>query len=886
MPQKHTALFILPSLLFLGGAVALLAYGVFIYKSLPRLTTLKDYHPPLTSLVLDRKGVKVGEFFEERRVLVPYQDFPPCLMQAFIAAEDGQFFQHRGLNIKAIFRAFLANLKAGRKVQGGSTITQQVARSLMLSSEKTYTRKLKEALLSLQMEKRLSKEEILYLYLNQIYLGQGAYGVGMAARTYFKKDVKNLSLKECALLAGLTQAPSRFSPIYNPKKAKQRQIYVLNRMAEEDYITEEEKASALQSPLTVYTKEQSHQKAPYYLEALNKILQKKLGGDILKKGGLSIHTAMDFDLQLLARKTLREGLKALSKRRGFPGPLMHLKSPEEIQSFLTQQTKEQSPVPVFYTLQPAGEAQAQTPILKEKYFPKEDVKAVVSEVFEEGLMVRLPFEQTGFIPKENMNWALKSQHFRPDLKLANVLKPGDVIWVKALSPFSPEEAKKLKKIKFTSPPHLLLSLEQKPVVEGALVAFDQKTGDIVALVGGYDFNRSQFNRVYQAKRSTGSVFKPIVYTAALDGGFHPASVITDAPLVYNEEEAEEQTPKPLSENTPSPQGFEEEEDTKPAEEEVKKWKPGNYGRHFSGDILLRNALIRSINIPTVKLIESLSIPWVLDYARRLGIFSPLNPDYTLALGSSSVTLYEITKVFSVFGRLGKSIHPLLIRQVLSPEGQAVLSSLSMDEYFSDQIHPFQEEMEARRQKFLSQPTPAFEEIPSQKPSAPPFFFKEEDQLISEKTAFLISSLLRAAIKEPGGTGFSARDLKWPVAGKTGTTNNYHDGWFVGYSSGLVVGVWVGFDNEQSLGQGESGARAALPVWKAFMESAHKDQDPEDFKVPEGIVFTRIDNQTGGLVSPSSKQVVVQAFVEGSQPQEAEEEEIKTLQDQDFLREGL
>ena len=919
MLKKYTVVVVFVSV-FLSLLFTGMVYMFFLLKNLPQLATLKDYAPPLTSVVLDRQGRQVGEFFKERRVLTEYERFPEGLKQAFVAAEDGSFFEHGGLNVKAIFRALLVNIREGRKVQGGSTITQQVARSLMLSSEKTYTRKLREAVLAVRMESRLSKEEILYLYLNQIYLGQGAYGVGMAARAYFEKSVEELTLPECALLAGLTQAPSRFSPLHNPKRAKERQVYVLGRMQEEGYITREQAHQATQQPLKIYRRKKTHQKAPYYLETLRQLLVQQLGEDVFEKGGLEIHTAMDFDFQQAARRHLRKGLKELDKRRGFRGPVKNLSTEEEVQAFLKRSSERfKKPGERFYILSALGLREEQDPSPPGGKDQKEGGKifvpplgagfeALVSGVFEEG--VKLQLSQgglEGFVPVESMDWALKPKPGEGTLpqKPSQILKTGDVVEVQVLKKLSLEEdlthpspllREELSSVSF------LLALDQEPEVEGAVLALDQKTGDIVALVGGYDFNRSQFNRVYQALRSTGSVFKPVVYTAALDGGFTPASVITDSPLVYSEDEAGERKPSLAKKEggqallSSADQGA----DLKPSvaseegdegEQSQKKWKPGNYGRHFSGDILLRNALIRSINIPTVKLIENLSIDWVLDYARRLGIFSPLNPDYTLALGSSSVTLYEMTKVFSVLGRGGKNIKPLLLHRVEQSvggreESAELLSSLSLDVHFQDQIQPLKEQMHSRWEQFLSEPVLPFDEVPAKKPELPPFFFKDEGQLISEKTAFLITTLLRAAIEEPGGTGYGARDLKWPVAGKTGTTNNYYDAWFIGYSPRLVFGVWVGFDNEQSLGRGETGARAALPIWKGFMEETHKDQEPEDFKVPAGIVFTRMDNETGSLVTPTSQKVVVQAFVEGTQPRPEEEEEITTLQDQDFLREGL
>ena len=887
-------------------------YFFFLIRGLPSVENLKNYKPPLISTVFDRKGHKVGEFFKERRTLTPYSQFSPLLVQAFVAAEDGRFFEHKGLNLKAIFRAFLANLKAGRKVQGGSTITQQVARSLLLSSEKTYKRKIKEAVLALRMEKHLSKEDILYLYLNQIYLGHGAYGVGMAAEIYFRKKVSDLNLAECSLLAGLPQAPSRFSPIYNPEKAKERQIYVLQRMVEEAYIDTEQASQVSKTYLKVFLRGKYHEKAPYYLETLRQSLLQKIDERLLLTGGLTIKTAMDLSFQEVAKKHLQEGLRNLDKRQGFRGPLAQLEKEDAILDFFKKEERK--------LIEKRREFRLIKPVVKEQIDMGEGkeseeghlkgirrgeiLKALVREISDESkkVLVQLPFDSAGVIPLKAMKWARK-----PDSKLnfkffslekpSLALKKGVIILVKVEAQMESEEDKKqffdssfqtvffknFTNQNFLEKKLFFLSLEQEPLVEGALIAFDQKTEDIVALVGGYDFHRSQFNRTYQAARQTGSVFKPLVYLAALDKGFTPVTLITDAPVVYEEEAADL-----LLKNKQKEKEEETTEDSRSNknEKEQSKWKPDNYGRRFSGDILFRNALIRSMNVPTVKIIEDVGIQWVSDYTRRLGVFGSLNPDYTLALGSSSVTLYEMTKVFSVLGRQGKRITPLLLHEVLDPNQEKLLDSLSLDERFIEQMQAWNQTMEEKREQFLNeQKLRKKEEEQKDKITSLPFFFSDADQLISEKTAFIMTTLLSAVIREPQGTGGAAREMDWPIAGKTGTTNGYYDAWFIGYSPQIAVGVWVGFDDEKSLGQGETGARAALPIWLGFMKEVHnKALEKEEFKIPEGIVFTHIDNETGSLVSTQSSQIVRQAFIEGTQPQADTEESEE--EDQDFLREDF
>ena len=927
------------SLIFVCGL-----YVFFLIKKLPSVQHLKAYHPPLLSVVLDRKGQKVGEFFKERRFLVPYQEFPEVLIHAFVSAEDGHFFEHKGLNVKAIFRAFLANLRAGKKVQGGSTITQQVARSLLLSSKKTYKRKFKEAILALRIEKHFSKQEILYLYLNQIYLGHGAYGVGMAGEIYFRKKAQDLSLAESAMLAGLPQAPSRFSPIYNSKKAKERQIYTLNRMVEENYIDQQTATTTGAQPLKVFLREKYHEKAPYYMETLRQSLLQKIEETQLLTGGLTIKSAMELSLQKMGRESLKTGLRDLDKRQGWRGRLQNIQKEEDIKLFFEQKEKalveKRREFRIIMPLNPTT-ITANQKNTEEKELrtikTKEIIHALVREVNDQNkkVLLELPFKNYGLLPLENMKWARTpdpstSSRFFSLKKPSVALKKGDVVLVQVEKEIEKEECIKTTNWQYTKKHKIpfmpkqknslqvehietthsksktlwqkktpincgfWLSLEQEPLVEGALIAFDQKTGDIMALVGGYDFERSQFNRAYQATRQTGSVFKPLVYLSALDKGWTPATIITDTPVVYEKESAEENQ----RENQNQENNMEIEE-----EEENKTWKPDNYGRRFSGDILFRNALIRSMNVPTVKIIESVGIPWVKSYAKRLGIFSPLNPDYTLALGSSSVTLYEMTKAFAIIGRLGKTIKPLLLHEVIDTKNHRLLGTLSLDERFAEQRADYEQSIEEKRKEFLAfkntnkdinvptftgqdKNTKDTDTDKKRTKNKISFFFADPEQLISKQNAFIMTTLLQAVIQDPHGTGGRAREMDWPLAGKTGTTNGYYDSWFIGFSPQMAVGVWVGFDDEKSLGHGETGARSALPIWLDFMQKAHLDMEKEDFEIPEGIVWTHIDNKTGKWVSSVSTDIVQQAFIEGTQPQEEEESPDETIEDQKFLREDF
>ncbi|MCB0406878.1 MAG: transglycosylase domain-containing protein, partial [Bdellovibrionales bacterium] len=685
---------------------------------LPQIITVDDYRPLLVSEVYDRNGVKIGEFFREKRILAPYEQIPEHLVQAFISAEDSSFFEHDGLNFIAIFRAMVANIRAGRKVQGGSTITQQVARSLLLSSEKTYTRKIKEAVLARRMEDHLSKKEIMYLYLNQIYLGQGAYGVGAAAEIYFRKPVQELTVAESALLAGLPQAPSRYSPIYNPSSAKARQRYVLTRMAEEGYITQADAETNINTPLQVYVRKNYKEEAPYFIETVRQLLVEKLGEVEVLDKGIKVYTGLDINKQREAQLQVQNSLRDLDKRQGFRGPTNNIIDAEEVAKFLLDTRDklldELSPVRV---IQPDGSIDDKGPLnltgknengetlpsLPDYVNIDQIIDGVVTDVNDEWGLVTVRFaEGKGLIDIESMEWARKpdpkksSQWDKID-KPSLALKKGDIIQVRPIAKtFRSSRVDKMlselkqKKGKNYERPETLpefdefaeLLLEQEPVAQGSLISFDQNTEDVLAMVGGYDFEKSEFNRTLQAARQTGSAFKAIVYASAMDKNYTPATPILDAPVVFEEEK----------------QVDEGQENVDP---EITKWKPSNHGKKFSGEVLFRNALIKSMNIPTVKIIEDIGVDWVEQYARRLDIFSPLNHDFTLALGSSGVTLYEMTKAFSIFGRLGKALHPILIQKVENNSGQQIHDKITLDERFAKELTPLHEEFEKKRQAILA-----------------------------------------------------------------------------------------------------------------------------------------------------------------------------------------
>jgi penicillin-binding protein 1A len=639
----------LVALLLTGAGMAF--YFTFIYD-LPRLTTLKDYKPFTLTEVYSEDGVLIGEFSTERRIVVPLSQMPRLLVKAFVAAEDARFYTHRGVDYWRIIGAAFRNIEALDVVQGGSTITQQIAKSFFLTPEKSFIRKIKELILARRIEQYLTKNEILFLYLNQIYLGEGAYGVAAAAQTYFGKPVQNLSLAECAILAGLPPSPNNLSPLRHPQKARERQLYVLNRMLERQMILPEQAKKAMDEEIRLKPKGlKTHIEAPYILEQVRQHVEQKYGTEMLYRGGLKIYTTINSKLQQAAQNAVRKGLEAYEAR----------------------------------------EKKAEDP----------------------------------------------------------------------------------------------------DKVQGAMIALDPQTGYILAMVGGRDFASSQFNRAIQARRQAGSAFKPIVYAAALDKGFTPATLIVDEPFVY---------------------------DDMPGKE---PWEPQNFDREFWGPITLRKALTFSRNVVTVKIAQSIGPRYLIDYARNLGIRSKLEPNLSLGLGAANVSLLELTRAYGVFAAQGYRAEPILISRIVDKDGN-----------------------------ILEEPDPS------------------AVQVISPQTSFLLTSLLQSVIRE--GTGQGAKKLGRPAAGKTGTTNDTRDAWFIGYiPQGLVAGAWVGYDIERPLGTHETGAVAALPIWLEFMKEAVKGKPVQNFKVPDGIVFVKIDAATGEPVGnlrwAKSGKTIFECFLEGTEP---------------------
>ncbi|MGW8301965.1 MAG: penicillin-binding protein 1A, partial [Desulfobacterales bacterium] len=761
-------LFVLGFFVALLGAVAAVGVYFYISKDLPRIKSLTEYHPSIITNVYSDDGRKIAEFFKERRIIKPLDEMPAALINAFIAAEDSRFYKHKGIDFYSIVRAFFKNLEAGTIVQGGSTITQQVTKSFLLTPERSYTRKLKEAILAYRIDKAFNKDEILYLYLNQIYLGHGAYGVEAAAENYFGKTVKDLNLAECAILAGLPQAPSKYSPFKYPERAKQRQIYTLNRMVDEGFISNIQATEAINTVVEIKPRRNWYiEEIPYYTEQVRRYVEEKYGRDVLYTQGLEIYTAASIEMQKIAREEVEKGLYELDKRQGFRGPLKIL-APEEIETFSRTIQSELDD----NSLQ-AGQI----------------IKGVVVKVDDKNKTVTVRIGNfLGQIALEDMAWARK-----PDLEVAyyetkvkhpsEALAAGDVILVKV------KEKKEDSDL-------WQLALEQEPVAQAALLCLEAETGFIKAMVGGRDFRNSQFHRALQSRRQPGSAFKPIIYAAALDKHFDdepdrfytPASVIIDSPIVFEDQERD----------------F--------------TWKPKNYKERFFGPTLMRDALAKSRNVVTIKILHDIGIDYAIEYARKLGITSDLAKDLSIALGSSGVSLLELTKAYSVFANQGYLVEPVFITKIVDREGNVL------------------------------------------EEAAP-----ERIKVIEKTTAYLMTHMLEGVVKY--GTGWRVKALNRPVAGKTGTTNNLFDAWFMGYTPQYITGTWVGFDNEAPLGKSETGSRAASPIWLGFMKRVLEDKPPKIFEVPEGIVFTKIDAETGLLPIPESKETVFVSFKEGTEPTE-------------------
>ncbi len=760
MATQRRRMGVVGRILIWGTVAGLLAVGIagfVLYREidaeLPPVDQILHYKPPVTTRIYGDDGTLIGEFYVERRYLVPLDQIPPHVRLAFLAAEDAEFYRHRGIDPTGIARALFTNVIRHQVVQGGSTITQQVVKTLLLTPERSYERKLKEVLLALRLETKLSKDDILYLYLNQIYFGAGAYGVAAAAREFFDADLEDLTLAQAALLAGLPKAPSFYDPLRHPQQAIGRQHYVLQRMREEGFITPEQQDAARTEKLVFAPRRPANYlAAPWYVEHVRRLLEDRYGGTAPYQLGLQVYTAVDVKMQKAAEDALRAGLRELDARQGFRGPVHHIDL-KKIDGLLA---REAASKPLD-----AGHAHG-----------------VVTDVHAQGLGIRTAWEQ-GLLPASALTWG--TQRIAP-----SAFKPGDVIAVTVTEEAGGHSAR--------------FALDQEPQVEGALVAIDPYTGQVKAMVGGYDFRRSQFNRALQARRQPGSAFKPLIYASAIEHGYTPASIVLDAPISL-------------------PNG------NQPA------WMPRNYEDKYYGPTPLRYALARSLNTVTVRLVDAIGIKDVIDSLPRFGFTGRVPRNLSIALGSMEVTPLELVRAYGVFATLGKRFDPIFITRVTDLEGNQL-------------------DFGGTRPRFERVMTPA--------------------------TAYVITNMLETVVQH--GTGRKAAELERPVAGKTGTTNDTHDAWFIGFTPDLLAGVWVGFDADRSLGKQETGGHAAAPIWTAFMKQAVADRPVIDFVVPDGVSFAEIDRPSG-LRAASNRETELEVFVKGSEPKEvaAEPEETNAVE---------
>jgi len=690
-------------LLCLSVALGATTGVLFVYNSdLPQINSLEDNHPSLVTDVYSDDGQVIGSFALERRIVVTYDEIPQLVKDAIVSVEDQNFYSHWGIDIYGIARAALKDVMAGRVVEGGSTLTQQLSKNLFLTPERRFRRKIQEAMLAIQIERYYKKQEILTMYVNQLFMGHGQYGFAAAADFYFGKPLKDLNIEEAALLAALPRSPINYSPISHLDRARTRRDYAIDRMVAEKKITVAQGEEAKSHPIVIAQKQRPDDLAPYFVEELRRYLEKKYGTSAVHEGGLKVYSTLNVEAQKAANAAVRAGLRDYDKRHGWRGAERNLVSEgvDDLASF-------------------------DLPDWKLPIRTNDIVPGVVLNLTKTGATVKVANYQAELRPQD-IAWT--------NAKTAReILKRGDIALFQVRS-MSPADLK------------IELTLEQKPEVQGALVAIEPKTGEVKALVGGYDFDESKFDRATQAMRQTGSSFKPFVYAAAIDNGLTLDDTILDAPVSFG------------------------------------AYSPNNYDGNFEGPIGIRRAFADSRNVPAVKILAKFGVQNLIPYVRRFGITSKIEPVLPIALGATDVTLIEMVSAYSTFPNDGVRVVPQMIRRVTDYEGNALEEN-----------------------------------------------FPELRDVIPSETARTMVDLMQEPIKQ--GTATKAQELKRPIAGKTGTTNDFTDAWFIGYTPSLVAGSWIGFDEKVTLGDRETGAKAALPIWMDFMREVYKDKPIEQFELP-------------------------------------------------------
>ena len=780
-----------------AGAAAFVLWKVS--SELPDYEVLAKYEPPVMTRIHANDGALIAEFSRERRIYVPFTAIPECIIESFISAEDKNFYQHGGLDVQGIVRAVvtnMSNLQSGRRAVGASTITQQVAKNFLLSSDQTVERKLKEAILAIRIERAFTKEQILELYLNEIYLGVGAYGVAAAAQSYWDKALNELTLADCAYLATLPKAPSNYDPFKFADRAVARRNWVIDRVVENGFATKDEGETAKAQPLGVIKRSSGPKifASEYFAEEVRREILDRFGEDKLYGGGLSVRTTLDPRLQRIARKALVDGFVAFDRRRGgWRGPVDKIELKGDWGVTLAAK-------PVWADIAPWR-------------------LAVVLEVTKDKAVVgirpgrtsagRLVKErETGIIPFEEVKWA------RPKLarglggapgSVNAVLKPGDVVFV------SPREPKLAEDGAPTASPEELKgqwSLQQVPEIGGALVAMDPHTGRVLAIAGGFSFAQSQFDRATQARRQPGSSFKPLIYTVALDNGYTPSSIVVDGPIC-------------VTQGAGMPQ-----------------WCPKNYeAGSAAGPSTLRFGIEKSRNLMTVRLARDMGMPIIAEYARRFGVYDNLMPALSMALGAGETTLLRMVTGYSMIANGGKQIKATFIDRVQDRYGRTVWR------------HDSRDCSSCAAREWSGQQEPELVD--------------DRTQVIDPMSAFQMTSIMEGVVQS--GTAQRLKVLKRPIAGKTGTTNDYKDAWFVGFTPDLTVGVYIGYDQPVSMGHGETGGSLAAPVVRDFLKEALQGVPAVPFRAPPGVKLVRVNHKSGLPAGPGDKTAIMEAFKPGQEP---------------------
>ena len=744
-------IFILVLSIALLSAFSILTVLWAFSNNLPDYKFVKSYKPAVSSKVYSGDGELVNDFSSEKRIFVPYKAISKKVINSFLSAEDKNFFSHPGVDARGVMRAVvnnISNVVASRRLEGASTITQQVAKNFLLTNEVSLNRKIKEAILAFRIERALSKERILELYLNQIYLGEGAYGVASASLEYFDKPIGELNYDETALLAALPKAPSKYNPYKNIELAKFRRDFVLKNLLENKYINKKSYEELVNNEINLKKRKKTFtEDTSYYVEDIRKDIVDKLGFDNVYKQGLNISTPINLNLQKIAIKSLREGLISYDKRKGWRGPVSNSKKLNNWNDNLDKYRLEQS---INWDL------------------------AVVKKIDKFSVEIETEKKISGIIKYENITWVKK--------EFTEVLEIGDIIYVENLK-------------------ENIFALRQLPEVNGGIVVMDPFTGRVLALSGGFSFKKSEFNRATQALRQPGSAFKPFIYALALENGYTPSTLILDAPLVLE-------------------QGY-----------DLKMWKPENYGKKFYGPSTLRMGLEKSRNLMTVRVAQDLGLKKIVNFSQQLGIYENPSELLSISLGSAETTLLKLTSAYSSFVNGGKLVKPIMIDRIQDSEGITIFNNEKRKCSNCNQI------------SFLSENYPNIED--------------EFLQIFSAETAYQMTSMLEGTVQN--GTGKNLKDLNLDLAGKTGTTNGNIDTWFVGFTSKLAIGVYVGFDNPKSLGRYETGAQTALPIFKSFVKNAVKKEDARPFKVADNIIMRVIDPITGKKPDTDTKSTIIEAY---------------------------